>query len=614
MIKALIGVFLYFLGLLGYNGTLRRMGVSPYLAWITAMLVQILMLYIFAMTGNLNLGIQLVTYFGIGLLILWFGLSFWHRGRLKFEGIHLFDFWMVGLGLATGQVLLNSPLVHYDNFSHWAVMVKFMTFTGHLPGAADKLISFTSYPPATALFITQFVHWAGFSDGTMLLGQFILIWGAAYAIFAGLRDRSRALTGFALCFTLAISFVFNVAIRLNNLLVDYVLPIITIAALVGIFAYRKRPRLLCAHTALFVAVLLLVKNSATFFVVMIGIYFLYILITNSQGHWYRRLIETPIRLLGTLLIAALPFMWWEWHVKHTFTVSKHQISTQAYAKQLNGESHQALFKIGHKFLEQILSLNSLSTKGILLINVVLIIAWFVIRLRAHRPNKLLGMVLLLDLVFIAYYGSLFGMYILSMPYAEAILLDGFERYMASIVILNLFIAAIALVRAIDQSLFEQNFQKRNTQAFRSAATKNMYQVSTLVTGFFAITMMYSEITGTKFTNKMNHNTLPLQIQRISKPWSHLNHKKVLIVDPEAVDVNDYYAGYVGRYYYFTDQAIGQENFMMTPKAFKKTLATYDYVAIPETHRTFTVLTQKVYHQHVVTGLFKITPHGLKRLH
>lgn len=249
-----------------------------------------------------------------------------------------------------------------------------------------------------------------------------------------------------------------------------------------------------------------------------------------------------------------------------------------------------------------------------MINVVLIVTWAFVQLRQHQRNNLLATAILLDVIFIAYYASLFGMYILSMPYAEAILLDGFERYMASTVILNLFIGAIALVRVLDRQQFEQNFAKRDTQAFKSATTKNIYQIATLVTGFFAITMMYSEITGTKFTNEMNHNTLPLQMSRVSEQWTHLNHRKVLIVDPEVVDVNDYYAGYVGRYWYFTDKAVGQEDFMMTPKIFKRTVEQYQYVAIPESHRTFTVLTKKVFHQHVVTGLFKVTKHGLIRMH
>lgn len=608
-----LGFTLYSVGLLGYNNTVRRFGVSPYLSWITAISIQILMLYVFAMIGFLNQGIKFITYLGIVLTIFWIIIGIFKKFQLKFEGIHLFDFWMVTLGIITGNVLWNSPLVHYDNFSHWAVMVKFITFTGHLPGASDKLISFTSYPPATALYITQFVHWVGFSDGKMLVGQFLLIWAAAYAIFAALRDRSRALTSFLLCLTLAVSFVFNVAIRLNNLLVDYVLPILTIAALVGIFIYRKHPILLSTHVSIFVAVLFLVKNSATFYVIMIAIYFLYILITNH--HWkLRRLLTIPLQWIISLGIGYLPFAWWNWHVKTTFPISKHQISAQAYSKQLSGESHTELVKIGHKFINQILSLNSLSTKGIILINVILIVTWLFILLRKQQKNNLLGVALLLDIIFVAYYVSLFGMYILSMPYAEAIQLDGFERYMGSIVILNLFIGAICFVREIDRQQFEQNFQKRNTQAFKSAWTKNIYQLATLVVTFFSITMMYSEMTGTKFTNEMNHNTLPLQMKRISKPWYHLNHHKVLIVDPEVVDVNDYYAGYVGRYYYFTDKAVGQENFMMTPEQFKQTVESYEYVAIPESHQTFTTLTQKVFHQRVVTGLFKVTKDGLVRMH
>lgn len=46
-----VGFILYTVGLLGYASTVRRLGVSPYLSWITSMLVQILILYGFAMTS-----------------------------------------------------------------------------------------------------------------------------------------------------------------------------------------------------------------------------------------------------------------------------------------------------------------------------------------------------------------------------------------------------------------------------------------------------------------------------------------------------------------------------------------------------------------------------------
>nr|WP_304054167.1 ABC transporter permease [Levilactobacillus namurensis] len=610
MTAAWLGGASYLIGLLGYTGSLRRLGVSPYLRWITAMLLQILLLYGAAMLGQLRLGIYGVTGLGVVLWGTWQILGLFHRGSLPFEGIHLFDFWMLGLGGAMVEVLARSPLVHYDNFSHWAVMVKFLVFSGHLPAATDHLISFTSYPPATALFITQFVTWVGFSEGAMLVAQFLLIWAAAYAVFAVLRDRTRALTAMILCFTIAGSLVFNVAIRLNNLLVDYVLPILTVAALAGIFAYRTRPWLLCGHVAVFSAALLLVKNSATFFVVVIAGAFLVTLLKTNRTGW--ALPGNLLRFAGTMGVASLPFLLWQWHVHATFTVSKHEISAQAYRHQLTSESPATILKIARKFGEQILNPQSLSTQGILLLNILLVGAWVVIRLGNRRRNPLLKTAAWLDGMFGLYYLSLLGMYVLSMPYAEAILLDGFERYMGSVVILGLYLGAMVFVRVLDATFYEQNFEKRNSRSFATIMSKNAYQLSTLVAGFFAITLMYSEITGTNFTNRMNQQTLPLQLQRCSRPWTHLNHQKVLVVDPHATDVNDYYAGYVARYYYFTDRAVGQENFMVSPAAFRQIVQQYDYVVIPEFHRTFTVLTQKVYHQRVITGLYRVTPQRLLR--
>ncbi|AKP64640.1 mutg family lantibiotic protection abc superfamily atp binding cassette transporter permease [Levilactobacillus koreensis JCM 16448] len=609
-----LGLLLIILSLMGYNGSIRRLGVSPYLAWITSILVQILLDYVFAMLGLLRLGLRLVTLFGVLLLVIRLILGHYGKGALKFEGVHSFDFWMVSLGLVMAYELYHSPLVHYDNFSHWAVIVKFLTFTGRLPGAHDAIISFTSYPPAMALWLTQMVTWTGYSEGAMLVAQFGLIWAASYAVFNILRDRTRGLTSFILCLTIAVSYVFNINIRLNNLLVDYVLPIITVAGLVGIYVYRKQPWHLSAHVAIFSASLLLVKNSAAFFVAVLAVYFLYELITNAQGHWYWKLFSVPARFMVTLAAALAPFLWWEWHVKTTFTESKHEISAQAYSHQLSGEGTGHIVKIGEKFLHQILSLNSLSTQGIILINVILFVAWFIIRHRNHQRNQLLGMMILLDFVFILYYGSLFGMYILSMPYAEAIMLDGFERYMSSTVILNLFIGAMVLVRALDRTFYEQDFSKRDLRAFKSIVTKNAYQLGTFLMIFFAIIMMYSEINGTKYTNIYNRGTLPIQLDKTSKPWTKLSHTKILIVDPHPGDVDSYYAGYLANYYYFTDKAVGQENFMESKSDFKKNVLRYQYVVIPEYHHTFTVMVRKVFHQHVRTGLYKVEQDGLERKH
>lgn len=611
---AIVGLVIFTLSLIGYSGTLRYFKINAYLAWITAILLQILILYLFAMLNLLRWGIWFVV--GLGLML--YGarliLIFQGKGRLKFEGLHLFDVWLAGLGLAMMIVLYHSPLIHYDNFSHWALIVKFLNFTGHLPGTTDTIISFSSYPPATALFIDQFVSLVGFSDGAMLVAQFILIWAASYAIFAVLRDRTRGLMSLVLCFTITISYVFNIAIRLNNLLVDYVLPILTVAALVGIFVYRKRPLLLWLHTLLFSAVLLLVKNSAAFFVAVIAIYFLYVLCKYIVGHWLRRSWRVLYRFTSALALAVVPFIWWQHHVHQTFTVSKHEISTQAYGQRLATEGVGKALKIGHKMVLQLVNPNSLSVQGIILINVTLIIAALVIRHGFRTQNHLLRQLLLLDVMMLLYFGSLYGMYVLSMPYKEAIVLDGYERYMSSVVILSLFIGAMMLVRSMDFALYEQEFAKRDLRTFHSIFTKKCYQISTFILLIFSIIMMLSEINGTNFSNRYNRNTIPLQLKQIAQPWTHYNQTKILVVDPHAGDVADYYAGFVSKYYFFSDKATAQENFNESPSQFRQQIQRYQYVAIPEYHHTFTVMMQHAYQQKDVrVGFFKVTKQGLQRL-
>lgn len=611
---AIIGLIFFGLSLIGYSSTLRLLHVNPYFTWITSILVQIMFLYVFAMMNILRIGIWLTTSLGFLLLVGRLVLGYLGKVSIHHEGLHLFDIWMIFLGTVMALVLLNSPLIHYDNYSHWATIVKFLYYTGHLPGASDTIISFTSYPPATALFITQFVTFTGFHEGTMLVAQFILIWAASYTIFSTLRDRSRGLNSMLLCLTIAISYVFNINIRLNNLLVDYVLAIITVAALTGIFVYRNRPKMLTVHVALFIGSLLLIKNSAAFFVVIIAIYYLYILIKYSpRSGWLKRTLQVSGHFLGALVLGAIPFIWWEIHVHSTFTASKHEINASAYHSQLVHDGTKGFVSIGQAFIHQIFNIGSLSTQGFLLLNIGLIISWAIIKYLCHRPNKLLKLLGWLDLITFLYYFSLLGMYLLSMPFAEAITLDGFERYMSTVVVLNLFIGMICLVYIIDETYYEQDFSKRSPRNFKSIWSKNGYQLATFLVMFFAIIMMYSEINGTTFTNNYNRHSLPVTLTRVAKPWTKQNDTKILIVDPQKVEVTTYYAGYLANYYFFTNNATGQAIFSKNKKKFNNNLKKYDYVVIPKYDKAFSHAIKNIYHQNIKTGFFRIYSNRLSKI-
>jgi hypothetical protein len=609
----LLGILILVFSLLGFDFALRVAGAEVHLAWLTSMLVQIFVMYIFAMCGYLERGMLIVNILGCGLFVgVILGVVF---GKLNFPfaGTHLFDIWMITMGLFMGVVLYISPLIHYDNYTHWALIVKFMTYAGRLPGAHDSLVTYTSYPPGTALFITRVVKLIGFTAGNMLVAQFMLIWASLYALFGVLKDKSRGLFSLLLCFIIAISNVFNIAIRMNNLLVDYILPVLAVAGVAAVYVYRQKTWWQLSSVALIGASILLVKNSGTFYVVVMVVYLGQQVAHVATGPWWQKMARTVGTMAAASGLAYLPFAWWNWHIKHTFTLSKHEISATAYKSQLAHETTAQILGIAKKMVMTLLSGQSLSANGILLLNVALIIGWLVIRLWCKRRNVLFKTTLWLDVMFVLYVISLFGMYVLAMPYNETKLLDGYERYMSSIVIFGLFLAAMVAVVVMDESMYEQRYEKRSLRTFHSIFTKNAYQVTTLVLLIFSIIMMFSESNGTAYANHQSKNALPQQLDRIMDQRTKLNHDKVAIVDPHAGDVDSYYAGYVGRYYFFSNQVVGQENWNMSRAEFKKSVLAFDYVAIPEWHRTFSAMVKQVWGQSVKTGVFKVTKTGLVRV-
>ena len=97
----------------------------------------------------------------------------WNMGRFCFLA-----------GTAVFSLLsLNLKLLHYDNFSHWALIVKYLLCADRLPGADTALIPFRDYPPGSSLFIYYVCRFAGHSQGIMILAQNSMIFACFYAVF-----------------------------------------------------------------------------------------------------------------------------------------------------------------------------------------------------------------------------------------------------------------------------------------------------------------------------------------------------------------------------------------------------------------------------------------------
>lgn len=357
------------------------------------------------------------------------------------------------------NVIFQIHLNYYDNYSHWATIVKFLYTEGRLPDVQDTIIAYTSYPMGSSLLVYFATYLAGYTDSVLMIGQFVLILSCIYAIFSVVRDTSRVLI-LAMLFNIIAAFNhFNKAIRMNNLLVDFLLPLLALAGIAGIYKMRHNLKSMSIYTLLVVSALTLVKSSAIFFAAIIMIYYLYESMINHFGK--KDKFKSSLLILSTSVLSFTPIWLWNTYVKANFPVTKHEVSVTSYQEIFQAKDGTIIHQITDLFIDTITSLSTVSTQGLLLVQVMMIGAYIIIRWGIGRKNPILWQLALINIITIIYYIGIYAMFLFSMPTEEALDLAGFDRYASSMVIMALGLAWMFLARQIDYTFYEQRIDSRN---------------------------------------------------------------------------------------------------------------------------------------------------------
>lgn len=162
------------------------------------------------------------------------------------------------------------------------------------------------------------------------------------------------------------------------------------------------------------------------------------------------------------------------------------------------------------------SLQTLSTQGIVLTQVIVIVAYLFIRFRVQIRAPILWQLLLIDGIVIVYYLGIYAMFLFSMPTEEALYLADFDRYASSIVILALGLAMMFLAREIDHSLYEQNVAKRNFKSYKNIQTKKCIKDRV---SFYYLCLRYSfylNLVGYSITMRNSMPQLQPNMQKLSQ--------------------------------------------------------------------------------------------------
>lgn len=392
----------------------------------------------FTMIGLLEFFLGLIHLLKIGTwiwmgIILIFGIVEMIKGNLKIKKEDFLNptnimISLIFLGITIAGYSLH--LTHYDNFSHWGLIIKSMLETNQLPNASTNYIMFKSYQPGSACFLYFVGLLCGKKEGFMIIAQNYLIFSYITVLFHYI-PKERKWFGYPMVILFSIFLTITSTISFNNLLVDSLLSVMLIAIGIILYEYRKNLKKAILTALPIMIYLFAVKNTG---ILLNGILCLLILIFGWNKGKKKESIRYVFYIMGIIVFLLLI---WSIHVKLSYgsgaLSSKHSFSPQNF--------YLSLKALGLTNLRNFLKLywfhlwewnNNIPNQYMFFLNVSLIIYGIY-----QKNKKIIKWILGINAIYLLYYVILGGMYILSMPWEEAKVFAGFTRYM--MMMINIFV-------------------------------------------------------------------------------------------------------------------------------------------------------------------------------
>lgn len=477
------------------------------------------------------------------------------RKKIRFPGLSL-----CGVCFAAGTAVfvwltLDLKLVHYDNFSHWALIVKYLLSADQLPGADTELIPFRDYPPGSSLFIYYICRYAGHSQGVMLLAQNILILACFFSVFGVVREKRRFLLYSSLGMGCAVLSYLNLTIRINSLLVDFLLPLLAMASIALSYRCGEEKGRLCILQVLLLGYTGIVKSTGMFFAGTAGVYALWKIVRpekTPQGKGVRKLLYAALLIIGM----TLPLLAWRYHLKTDLAgfTGKFESGGKAGEAPVGEELYGSVIR---DFITAALDPAGRAVQIFLLCNVLALAAVLYARFKMKRRWNLGRILVAADTVVFLYYAGMLYMYLYTMPAEESLRMAGFERYACSVMVLAAGMLIMGAVTDMEGSFAVSIDERGAYRAYSSPAAKRRYQYAVLGTFLVAVNFLYSEVNGLRSIRQGYNDTLPGQAERIvGDHWyegTGTDEKSYLIVasDREG-QVSDGEVRYVCRYFLWAE--------------------------------------------------------------
>lgn len=312
----------------------------------------------------------------------------------------------------------GTVFAHYDNFSHWAIVVRKLLENDRLPNFADKVILFQNYPLGSSIYIYYFCKLTNSSESTQMLAQAFIMICAVLPWFQFIRRNTTICCIFIL---FAVNFLFCYNISIFDLLVDTLLPLVGMASFLFVCQeILDNPDF--TPKRIFYAIPLLlwtaqIKNSGLLFSLFAALpLFLKI---NNRTFFFPILLSSASPFIGNFL--------WNRHCNLVFdqaSASLHAMTRENFISIFSLKTPQNI----HHIISDISSsfFNRNGFYSILIWLAILGIITFCFFKRYQK--QYLVLLLIITCMHVIYFLGLLGMYVFSMPLEEALRLAGMDRY------------------------------------------------------------------------------------------------------------------------------------------------------------------------------------------
>lgn len=362
--------------------------------------------------------------------------TFREKGRnlktwLKIEYLFLL------LGMAALCLCVRGRIfTHYDNFSHWALVVKKMLRADRFPDPGMTGITYWSYPLGSTVYVYFAGRLIGGGEPLWMLAQGYVMLTCLMPLFQLCRGN-RWIALVVVLF--AGNFLFSYNVGVTELLVDTLLPLVGMCALLFVHANRSSPAKAVPAVFLYLVWILQIKNSGTFFGLLVALALLYC--AGKQHRFWAGALCSAAGF-GSMLV-------WSWHCKVTYpaaAASKHSLSASWWQAALGEKSLEDVKYIvleGTRFAVQWKAL----WFCVLLLAAVGLWCLLVRKDRLRAFGKAAALIVG---IYAAWQIGLQLMYIFSMTRMEALQLTSLIRYEKTIII-----AMVYLITALVLSLLRQ---------------------------------------------------------------------------------------------------------------------------------------------------------------